>query len=241
MAQWLEALDDLSDKQFVVAMKAFARESTDFPTPAAVRRYAGLMGLRDDERAKQAWFVVEQTIRDRGAYVSIDFTDRFVNAAIRAMGGWERLCGADPQWMHVTEKRFIETYCLLTRTGLGDGSPLVGIAERSNGGSKAPPLKVAIGLPVRRGEQRLKYTPAELPLIEQAPTRKVSDALAARMRDLNTPRPTRLEVAVLDDEERQRLKQEKVAELREWIKRRQEGRAAFVAACAAVGKETQQP
>lgn len=238
---WIDALKDLTEAELEFALRRFNRDCTDFPTPAAVRRFAGPKGLSDEQRAAHAWDVVAATMRDHGAYRSVNFDDRIVNAVIRQYGGWERLCSEERDQLIWIRKRFVESYVACARTGIGDASPLPGIAERENGFAREAPLLIDCELPTHAMHKRLAYTtPAELPLIEgPVATRQVSAALAARMKSVTDARPKRLEVAELTDDERKRLKERKLEELRGWIRAREEGLQSFEATLAAVGKETQ--
>lgn len=179
MAEWIAALSDLPAAAYDAAMDRFSRESTDFPTPAAVRR---MILLSDEQRASHAWDVVAAAIRDQGAYRSVDFSDRIINAVIRAGGGWERLCESDRSWIGAIRKKFIESYLTVAKTGLGDGSPLPGIAERENGFAREKPLAIECGLTSHAIEKRLPYQAApDAKRIAGPAVRKLSEAFADRM------------------------------------------------------------
>ena len=182
LRMWLDALCDLTEAELEFALRRFNRDSTDFPTPAAVRRFAGPKGMSDEQRAAQAWDIVAATIRDHGAYRTVDFSDRIVNAVIRAFGGWERLCETDREWIGAVRKRFLEAYVSCARTGVGDGSPLVGIADRENGSAREKPLAIDCKLPTHAMQKRLAYTPPDDVKRIAGPVRQLSDAFAERMR-----------------------------------------------------------
>lgn len=67
------------------------------PTPRDLRDLAGVMGV--DQRALVAWNAVKRAIRAVGSYRSVDFDDPVVNATVRTLGGWLRLCGTDSDEM----------------------------------------------------------------------------------------------------------------------------------------------
>jgi len=130
---WIDALSDLTAEQVQSALRRFNREGNEFPTPAAVRKFAGDGEASIDDRALVAWASVRRAIRSVGAYESVDFDDRIINATIRNLGGWEVLCeitAADATWR---EKEFIAAYKAIIRTGIGDSAPLHGISAKTNG------------------------------------------------------------------------------------------------------------
>lgn len=179
---WCEGLGDLTLAELKFALAKFNRESDAFPTIAAVRRFAGPKGMSDEQRAAQAWDIVAATIGDHGAYRTVDFSDRIVNAVIRASGGWERLCATDSEWIRAARKQFLEAYARCACTGVGDGSPLVGIADRENGFAREKPLAIDCKLPTHAMQKRLAYTPPDDVKRIAGPVRQLSDAFAERMR-----------------------------------------------------------
>jgi hypothetical protein len=134
LRMWLDALSDLTPAELVDAFRRFNREATDFPTPAAVRRYAGSVAASIEDRARVAWAVVRREISRTGAYDSIDFDDAITNATIRAMGGWDKLCDSTSEVLPFRERDFLSNYGAICRTGVGDGSALIGLVARHNGG-----------------------------------------------------------------------------------------------------------
>ena len=206
LRMWLDALCDLTEAEIEFALRRFNRDSTDFPTPAAVRRFAGPKGLSDEQRASVAWDAVTAAIRDHGAYRSVDFSDRIINAVVRAYGGWERLCGEDLDQRTWNRKRFIEAYVTVSRTGIGNASPLPGIAERDNGCAREKPLLIDCGLPAHAMQKRLAYTaPSETPRIAGPAVRKLSEAFAERMQTAAREKSERKAAADAEAAERMRV------------------------------------
>lgn len=162
LRMWLDALSDLSGDELTEAIRRFNRESTEYPTPAAVRRYAGAAAASLDDRANVAWSIVRREIRRTGVYESVEFDDRMANAAIRAIGGWERLCEVETDQIQWKEKEFVAAYKAACRTGIGDGSPLCGVVERSNRPQGLPcpaPKLIETGLRPHSLAPRLTYSP----------------------------------------------------------------------------------
>lgn len=180
LVAWLRLLGDLPPRAAIDAIDRFLAESTEYPTPAAVRKYAGVpQVLTDEERAKIAWPIVRGAISTHGMYQTMLFDDRLVNAALRMMGGWEAFCDTLTKDMVWREKEFVEKYCLVAKSGIGDGSPLPGIIHRinsSNGDLKTPVVKVRIGLPTHPVSEKMRCLTSE-EVGRQFLPRIVSDAM----------------------------------------------------------------
>lgn len=150
--------DDV-EKAAVVAL----RERKYMPTPSELRELSG-RGRRDD-RPLLAWMAVSKAISAVGAYASPDFDDLIINATIRAIGGWVRLCGLGGNELDVWARReFLAAYATLQRSPPSDDAlaPLSGLGNRQ--------VEVRTGLPwagevVRRLEHRPKPQPGK-PRIE---------------------------------------------------------------------------
>lgn len=141
---WVDAMSDLTYEEIALAILRFNREAQGaFPTPDRLRMFAPIPGLMSNEdRAKLAWASVKKAMATKGSYQSIDFSDRLINAAIRALGGWPQLCGTDTDQLCWKEKEFIRHYCIAAQTGIGDGAPLLGLAARENLSNGLPAPKV---------------------------------------------------------------------------------------------------
>jgi hypothetical protein len=168
MLAWCEALDDLTDEQFCTALKRFSRESKEFPSPAAVRQFAGAVALPDADRATIAWVKVRESIRKVGGYATVAFDDPLITAAIRDMGGWVQLCETSTDDMKWREQDFRRIYGAIAKAGIGDASPLPGICDRTNAklgyDPQEPAVAVETGLPMHPA------APA-LPVLEHEPKR----------------------------------------------------------------------
>ncbi|SFH98477.1 DUF6475 domain-containing protein [Planctomicrobium piriforme] len=160
LKSWIDALIDLKVSDVQVAVDRFNRECTDYPSPAALRKFAPV--LNDAERAAKAWTSVRKQIRCFGSMRTINFQDRIINAAIRTRWTWEKLCGLSSEEMVWAEKHFIQAYLVIAKTGQGDASPLPGIAERENRSRGLPSpetVEIHSGLPEHPIAKHLEYVP----------------------------------------------------------------------------------
>lgn len=145
---WVMALADLPLDKIEFAFIDFMRRSTVFPTPAAIRQHAIDAGsLSDADRAVMAWDSVRQQVSSVGSYYSVDFEDKVINAVVRQMGGWVKLCNTSPSEMKWVGREFCKRHEIISRTGLGDPSPLPGII--SSNGDAADTIRIASNLPER--------------------------------------------------------------------------------------------
>jgi uncharacterized protein DUF6475 len=152
MLTWIEALDDLSDQDYCTALKRFSRESKEFPSPAAIRQYAGAVGLPDKDRTTIAWNLTRKAISEVGGYRTVVFDDPLITATIRMIGGWVRLCDMTSAELDKERWEFEKTYAAVSKSAIGDASPLPGICERTNSklghSSQHAPKRIETGLAV---------------------------------------------------------------------------------------------
>lgn len=95
-AYWM-VLGELPIDGFKRAVSSALRSCKFMPSPAELREFAGdeSIGLR----AIRAWQAVRRAIREHGIYSAVSFDDPAINAAVRAVGGWRRLCSEDSEQM----------------------------------------------------------------------------------------------------------------------------------------------
>ena len=145
IAMWMDALNDLTYEQIELAIRRYNKDSTDFPRPAALRKYAVTGNvLSDDERARLAWSVVFGAISRVGGYESVNFSDKLINASLRLLGGWVRLCELPTEELKWKEKDFVQTYKAIAKSGLGDPGYLPGITETTNSRDGYDPPKIKL-------------------------------------------------------------------------------------------------
>jgi len=140
---WL-ALSDLDAAAFERGVTGALKASRFMPTPADIRLHSG--GLTSTARTSRAWDALILAIRKHGAYASVDFDDPAVNAAVRNLGGWQRLCSLDSEelskWIR---KDFAAAYEGYVQCGVpaDQGRYLVGIHEASSLAAPKPPVLIA--------------------------------------------------------------------------------------------------
>jgi hypothetical protein len=129
------ALQCVSD---VDADRVFKRAVTElkwFPKPAELLEMSGNRGTIEDQATVQAYLVLD-TIRAVGAYMSVKFADPVTNAVIARMyGNWPKACELlekDTKWF---VKDFVTTYRAFATTGQRSNSHLAGLAETYNNAS----------------------------------------------------------------------------------------------------------
>jgi hypothetical protein len=141
LRMWLSAFRDLTPEAVATAIDRFNQESTDHPTPAGVRRYAGAAGLTDEQRAQAAWRVVRSAVARYGAYYAISFDDQIIHAAIRSIGGWVNLCNTQHDELQWKAKQFVDAYVNVARSGIGEFHPIAGLLT-----NQPEPVQITTGL-----------------------------------------------------------------------------------------------
>lgn len=105
---WM-ALSDLSEEEMKRACARAMAESKFMPVPAELLEYAGRAQKRATDIA-DAWEAVRRAIDKHDYTDSVDF-GALVNAVIRNLGGWQRLCDLGREQLDVwTRKEFERIY-----------------------------------------------------------------------------------------------------------------------------------
>jgi len=149
------ALGDLPIESIESAALKAMREATFMP-PASERRTTALCGgMGVDERTEKAWQVLDTTLKRHGYDRTIAFDDPALTAAVRSLGGLERLCKIpDDEFHKWTKKEFANTYGTLVRSPPSPEAcqPLLGWFDRENSrlgyyGNMQDPLLIESKLP----------------------------------------------------------------------------------------------
>lgn len=154
---WL-ALRDMDLPSVRRAVSSALQECTWMPKPGELRQRCGVVTAQ--QRCVVAFEAVSRAAASVGSYHSVDFEDPIVNATIRNMGGWERLCAMRAEEYAVWgRKEFERIYQALLGTGVSAESAryLPGREERENGESDwggrrklREPVAVRVGLPAHK-------------------------------------------------------------------------------------------
>ncbi len=119
-AYWV-TLSALTQPEFrAAALKALQRKEPFMPTPGQLLDFAG-KGDDTEARAAFAWEQVRGAIRKHDSYASVDFGP-LVNAIVRNMGGWIRLCDMTRDEAPWKRKEFERVYAMFSRTPVDEYS-----------------------------------------------------------------------------------------------------------------------
>lgn len=154
LGYWL-GLKDLELADVEAAVVRAIGECEYMPKPVELRRGSGVIGT--PERAVIAFGAVEKAIRAYGHRSSVDFEDPLINAAIRNLGGWGRVCSLDTEeFAKWWRKDFERVYSALCQAGatVEACAYLPGRDEADNHArfpDRVPePIRVAVSLPPHR-------------------------------------------------------------------------------------------
>lgn len=175
-------LKDLPIATLEPAIEKAIRECKFMPSVAELRALAGEMSVA--QRASLAFEAVALATKTIGYCKSVNFDDPLTNAAIRNLGGWERLCQVDDReefekWIR---KDFERVYTLLSQqdhVARERCLPLLGYYDRENslrGYPVQPPVEVKVGLPPARNWPSLS-APESVAKIEERPSVKLLPGL----------------------------------------------------------------
>jgi hypothetical protein len=116
----------LSEHSIELVSKAFQSHLTDpeqgmfFPKPANIIKFINGTSKQNeqalDDKSELAWHVIEGEIRRIGSHTSLRMEDRQALAAVKAIGGWKKICGltiSELTWAH---KEFVAAYKNYERT-----------------------------------------------------------------------------------------------------------------------------
>lgn len=93
-----------------------------FPTIANIAKHAEGTAKQQaaiiEDKAAIAWADICEQIRKKGSYGTLKLEDKQALAAVKAMGGWQRLCQSTTDEMVWKRKEFIRLYETFERTPL---------------------------------------------------------------------------------------------------------------------------
>jgi hypothetical protein len=150
LGYWI-ALRDLSLEDFERGCEKALRTCRVMPSPAELLELAGVMSAT--MRAALAWDALKRALRTGGSWRSVDFDDPAINATVRNLGGWARLCGLQSEELDKwTRREFERLYAGFVDHGVPSdmGVYLAGGFEISNSASGfavEPPMRITTGVP----------------------------------------------------------------------------------------------
>ncbi len=150
VAAYSMGLADLPTEALQLAVVHLLRTSKFLPRVCEIRE---AINGSDDERAVASWLVAMQTVSRLGPYRHIDFQDRFINGAIRLLGGWPQFCARftsaeAEKWLR---KEFLATYSMISARGYAGESckALPGLSDAEViDGEQAAPVPRLVSCPV---------------------------------------------------------------------------------------------
>lgn len=132
------ALGDLSTGELAIATERALRECRFMPSPAELRRLCGRPTA--DAQAAEAWEAVRQAVDVHDYTASVDFGP-LVNAVVRNLGGWDRLCRLSREALNVWARKEFERVYL----AFAPKNPMSLNGEPHRGAFRGPPIPVRIG------------------------------------------------------------------------------------------------
>lgn len=142
---WM-VLGDLTDDEFAVATKRAMTECKFMPAPSELLTLAG---RGHDAGAAEAWEAVRRAVDVHDYTASVDFGP-LVNAVVRNLGGWDRLCRLDLEALNVwARKEFERVYAAFSPKDPAslNGEPHIGAFK-----GRLIPIRIGGKLPIRRIE-----------------------------------------------------------------------------------------
>lgn len=167
---WIAGLVGMTVEQIQRGIIEFTRESTGFPTPAAIRQAAG---ASHKDCAELAWMDLMDAMK-RANGRGINFDDKYIHAAVRSLGGLYQLGSTDMKDMGFRKRDFVDAYVAASRAGRTIGTHALGNDPCCNA---EPLLEYTTG----RGIQNaLEYTPP--PCKPGLLTHEIVEGVAERMK-----------------------------------------------------------
>lgn len=190
-------LADIPADHLELACKRAIATCKFMPKPAEIRELAQANPEDIETRAAKAWGIVNRAAAELGAYRTVDFEDRTINATVRGMAGnWPRFievyCSNRNEEFH--RKDFLASYKAFA-SGISEEAarPLPGLAEATNAGHLATVHRIG-QRGVRRVLQAKPKTLAMLP-IRVSSTAQTTDDLPRFFQPREETRQTLREAA----------------------------------------------
>lgn len=146
IALYFRALSELDDAAWERAVLRAAERCRFMPRPSELLELA--RDTSDGDRAIVAFGEAQRAVKQLGAYRSVDFEDKVINATIRGMGGWQRFCALEGDEAEIWgRKEFERQYLAFARALPAElAAHLAGVVELTNSGrghAYPPPVLIA--------------------------------------------------------------------------------------------------
>jgi hypothetical protein len=155
------------------------------PVPAELREIALTNGTSYASVAAHAFVTLQRAVVYVGEDRSVNFADGAINATVRRLGGWRRVCLLEPSEFDKWFKRdFTETYTRVIREGCREDelAYLPGLLELKNADLAGKPLPGGGTYdPERHGGGRIATVPARYRIIHASPEPTPRIAAAERL------------------------------------------------------------
>lgn len=213
---WHLMLDDLDvetvRRGVVVTMRDY--QYAGFPPVGVVRKNCGAAvgNITANDRVTIAWTAVKAAVAREGGYATVVFDDPIINATIRALGGWVRVCDTESgeQFDAWLRKEFERTYTAFMAAGVqhNQAGPLVGLCDISNSATghddRQTPRSIETGLPspathLVRGES------LEKSMAIHSEVKRLACSIGESVRSLDLPDVQERPASLTADEQRKQL------------------------------------
>ena len=144
---WYELLKDLTDEQFIYAIKKICLEVQEYyPSTNFIALVREQITVNIDDTALMAWDAVKKTMANKGAYCSVKFSDPVIHIVIKLMAsGWAEFCHIPlDKWM---QKDFVNNafdlqdfLCLYVNIGRLPLNAAQGLVDHNPGVGQSVPF-----------------------------------------------------------------------------------------------------
>lgn len=213
---WHLMLDDLDvdtvRRGVVATMRDY--QYAGFPPVGVVRKNCGAAvgNITAVDRVTIAWAAVKAAVAREGGYATVVFDDPIINATIRALGGWVRVCDTESgeQFDAWLRKEFERTYSAFMAAGVqhDQAGPLVGLVDIANGATghdeRQAPRAIETGLPAP-AKHLVRGGSLGKSLTMHSEVKRLAGPIGGSVRSLDLPDEDDRPAALTADEQRKQL------------------------------------
>ncbi|TWO17976.1 hypothetical protein YZ82_08185 [Campylobacter hyointestinalis] len=126
---WVLSRYDLNEFKLACANLLKTHKYNTLPLPAT---FVELLEPKTEDLSIVAFDTLDKAVQRYGAYKSVSFEDKTINAVVEALGGWVDICNKDAEEWKWFKKEFITTYESFKRLGRESSGYLLGLSEQQN-------------------------------------------------------------------------------------------------------------